>query len=61
MLFTPLKVGALTLANRILMAPLTRCRADLAHNPNDLMSEYYGQRASAGLIITECTMISPNT
>jgi N-ethylmaleimide reductase len=43
------------------MAPLTRARADLAHIPNDLMSEYYGQRATAGLITTECTMITPNT
>lgn len=61
MLFTPLKAGALTLANRMLMAPLTRARADLAHMPNDLMSEYYAQRATAGLIVTECTMIAPNT
>lgn len=61
MLFTPLKVGALALSNRILMAPLTRARADLAHMPNDLMAEYYAQRASAGLIVTECTMIAPNT
>ena len=60
MLFTPLKVGALTLSNRILMAPLTRARADLAHMPNDLMAEYYAQRASAGLIVTECTMIAAN-
>jgi N-ethylmaleimide reductase len=61
MLFTPLKAGAFTLANRMLMAPLTRARADLAHMPNELMAEYYAQRASAGLIITECTMIAPNT
>lgn len=61
MLFTPLKVGALTLANRILMAPLTRARADLTHMPNDLMAQYYAQRASAGLIVTECTMIAPDT
>jgi N-ethylmaleimide reductase len=61
MLFTPIKVGALTLSNRMLMAPLTRARADLAHMPNDLMAEYYAQRASAGLIVTECTMIAPNT
>jgi len=61
MLFTPLKVGALTLPNRMLMAPLTRARADSAHMPNDLMAEYYAQRASAGLIVTECTMIAPNT
>ena len=61
MLFTPLKAGALTLSNRMLMAPLTRARSDLAHMPNDLMVEYYAQRASAGLIVTECTMIAPNT
>jgi N-ethylmaleimide reductase len=61
MLFTPLKAGALTLSNRMLMAPLTRARADLAHMPNDLMAEYYAQRASAGLIVTECTMIAPDT
>jgi N-ethylmaleimide reductase len=61
MLFTPLKAGAFNLSNRMLMAPLTRARADLAHMPNDLMAEYYAQRASAGLIVTECTMIAPNT
>ena len=61
MLFTPLTVGALTLPNRMLMAPLTRARSDLAHMPNDLMVEYYAQRASAGLIVTECTMIAPNS
>lgn len=61
MLFTPIKVGALTLNNRMLMAPLTRTRAGFEHLPNALMAEYYAQRASAGLIITECTMITPNT
>jgi N-ethylmaleimide reductase len=61
MLFTPLKVGALTLPNRILLAPLTRTRADAGHMPNDLMTEYYSQRATGGLLITECTMVSPNT
>lgn len=55
-LFTPLNVGALTLPNRIIMAPLTRCRADAHHVPTDIMAEYYGQRASAGLIIAEATM-----
>jgi N-ethylmaleimide reductase len=39
------------------MAPLTRCRADADHNPTDLMAEYYSQRASAGLIIAEATMV----
>lgn len=61
MLFTPLQVGALTLPNRALMAPLTRARASEGHLPNALMAEYYAQRASAGLIVTECTMISPDT
>ena len=61
MLFSPIKVGAFTLGNRMLMAPLTRTRAGYQHLPNALMAEYYAQRASAGLIITECTMIAPNT
>jgi N-ethylmaleimide reductase len=55
-LFTPLTLGALTVPNRIFMAPLTRCRADAEHVPNALMAEYYAQRASAGLIIAEATM-----
>lgn len=60
-LFSPLKVGALNLKNRIVMSPLTRCRASGAdgRTPNDLMKKYYVQRASAGLIITEATAISP--
>lgn len=61
MLFTPLKAGVLNLSNRMLMAPLTRARSDLAHMPNELMAQYYAQRASAGLIVTECTMIAPGT
>jgi N-ethylmaleimide reductase len=56
-LYQPLKLGSLELANRIVMAPLTRCRAGLDHIPNDLMATYYAQRASAGLIIAEATMI----
>ena len=55
-LFTPVTLGSLTLSNRILKAPLTRCRADAAHVPTDIMVEYYAQRASAGLIIAEATM-----
>lgn len=55
-LFTPVNVGSLTLPNRIVMAPLTRCRADAEHVPTDLMVEYYSQRASAGLIVAEATM-----
>lgn len=61
MLFTPLQAGSTTLPNRILLAPLTRTRADAGHMPNDLMVEYYSQRASGGLLITECTMVAPNT
>ncbi|CAK4084610.1 unnamed protein product [Aphanomyces euteiches] len=60
-LFSPILVGSIFLKNRIVMAPLTRCRAGPSHLPNDLMKEYYTQRASAGLIITEATMIAPNT
>ena len=55
-LFTPVSLGSLALPNRILMAPLTRCRADADHVPTDLMTEYYAQRASAGLIVAEATM-----
>lgn len=56
-LLSALTVGALQLPNRVLMAPLTRCRADADHNPTPLMAEYYAQRASAGLIIAEATMV----
>jgi len=55
-LFQPLKAGAVTLPNRILMAPLTRCRAEEDHVPGDLMATHYAQRASAGLLIAEATM-----
>lgn len=55
-LFTPLQLGQVTLANRILLAPLTRCRADAGHVPNKLMAEYYAQRATGGLLIAEATM-----
>ncbi len=58
-LFTPAKVGAITLKNRIVMAPMTRSRA-IGNIPNDLIAEYYGQRAAAGLIVTEGTSPSPN-
>jgi N-ethylmaleimide reductase len=57
-LFTPIQVGALTLPNRIVMAPLTRGRAGAERIPNDMMVEYYALRAEAGLIITEATQIS---
>lgn len=59
-LFEPLRVGAITVPNRIFMAPMTRLRAEEPGDvPTALMAEYYGQRASAGLIITEATDISP--
>ena len=61
MLFNSLQVGALNIPNRILLAPLTRTRADAGHMPNALMAEYYSQRASGGLLITECTMVAPGT
>ena len=57
-LFSPLTVGTLALPNRILMAALTRARAGRPHIPNALMAEYYAQRASAGLIFTEATMVA---
>jgi N-ethylmaleimide reductase len=56
-LFKPLRAGALSLPNRILMAPLTRCRAEGDHVPSDLMARYYAQRAGAGLLIAEATMV----
>lgn len=59
-LFEPLRIGDLTLKNRIIMAPLTRSRANNPGRvPNDLMVEYYTQRASAGLILTEATSVTP--
>ena len=56
-LFTPLRLGELELPNRIWMAPLTRCRAEAEHLPGELMAQYYSQRASAGLIVAEATMV----
>jgi 2,4-dienoyl-CoA reductase-like NADH-dependent reductase (Old Yellow Enzyme family) len=58
-LFDPLKLGDLTLPNRIIMAPLTRSRAGAERIPNALMAEYYVQRAAAGLIISEATSVTP--
>jgi len=59
-LFDPVRLGAVELPNRVLMAPLTRMRATpLGDVPNDLMREYYVQRAGAGLIVSEGTQISP--
>lgn len=56
-LLTPVTLGSLSLPNRILMAPLTRCRADSGHVPTEIMAEYYAQRASAGMIVAEATMV----
>ena len=56
-LFSPLQIGAIAAPNRILMAPLTRCRAGDEHLANALMAEHYAQRASAGLLIAEATMV----
>lgn len=58
-LFTPIKLGALDLPNRIIMAPLTRMRAGEGFAPRALNAQYYAQRASAGLIISEATQVAP--
>lgn len=57
-LFTPVQLGPYTLPNRMVMAPMTRLRA-IDNVPNSLMATYYAQRTTAGLIVTECTMVSP--
>jgi 2,4-dienoyl-CoA reductase-like NADH-dependent reductase (Old Yellow Enzyme family) len=59
-LFTPLTVGGLHLPIRVIMAPLTRCRAGAGRVPTALMRDYYVQRAGAGLILSEATAISPD-
>src|SRR5579871_1063173 len=58
-LFDPLRLGDLELPNRMVMAPLTRSRAGASRIPNELMATYYAQRATAGLIISEATVVSP--
>jgi 2,4-dienoyl-CoA reductase-like NADH-dependent reductase (Old Yellow Enzyme family) len=58
-LFDPLKLGDITLPNRIVMAPLTRSRAGAGRVPNELMALYYRQRAGAGLILSEATSVTP--
>ncbi len=58
-IFTPLQIGALTLPNRILMAPLARARSDEHRAPTAMVAEYYAQRADAGLIITEASTVAP--
>ncbi|NLQ17971.1 alkene reductase [Marinomonas sp. M1K-6] len=60
MLFSPVVLGDVELPNRFVMAPLTRTRAP-GHQPNALMAEYYAQRASTGLLISECTMVTEGT
>src|SRR5665647_2649510 len=59
-LFETFPLGKLTLSNRLVMNPMTRCRADAAGVPNALMAQYYVQRASAGLIISEGIAPSAN-
>lgn len=58
-LFKPVRLGAIVAPHRIFMAPLTRCRAGTGNVPTSLNAEYYSQRASAGLIVTEATSVSP--
>src|SRR6202451_1222199 len=58
-LFSPFRLGPLTLPNRIVMAPMTRNRAGSGNVPGPLAATYYQQRAGAGLIVTEATQISP--
>ena len=58
-LFDPLKLGDLTLKNRIIMAPLTRSRSGVERVPGPLVAQYYAQRVSAGLIISEATSVTP--
>lgn len=58
-LFNPITIGEIELKNRIIMAPLTRCRASINRVPNEMMATYYANRASAGLIISEATSVSP--
>ncbi len=58
-LSSPLKAGAFTLKNRVVLAPLTRCRASEGRVPNAMMRDYYVQRASAGLQLTEATSVTP--
>lgn len=56
-LLEPIKIGALQLKNHVIMAPMTRARANMDHSPTDLMVKYYVQRASAGLMLTDCTLV----
>ena len=58
-LHEPVRIGAWDLPNRVVMAPLTRCRSSEGRVPNAMMADYYKQRSSAGLILAEATSISP--
>jgi 2,4-dienoyl-CoA reductase-like NADH-dependent reductase (Old Yellow Enzyme family) len=58
-LFQPLQLGALTLRNRVIMAPLTRARATPGNVPTAMMAQYYAQRADCGLIVSEATAVDP--
>src|SRR5215469_14837183 len=58
-LFSPYRLGEIDLANRVVMAPMTRSRAVAGNVPNPLAATYYAQRASAGLIVTEASQVSP--
>jgi 2,4-dienoyl-CoA reductase-like NADH-dependent reductase (Old Yellow Enzyme family) len=58
-LLEPIVIGDLRLPNRVIMAPLTRCRAGERRVPNALMAEYYAQRATAGLLVSEATSVTP--
>src|SRR6266705_3276563 len=57
-LFHPFRMHDLTLRNRVVLSPMTRARAGAARLPNRVMAEYYTQRSSAGLLVTEATTIS---
>ena len=57
-MFTTLKIGDLVLKNRVVLAPLTRSRCQEDYVPTDVMVEHYRQRASAGLLISEGTLVS---
>jgi 2,4-dienoyl-CoA reductase-like NADH-dependent reductase (Old Yellow Enzyme family) len=59
-LFDPITIGDITLKNRVIMAPLTRSRASEGRVPNALMAKYYEQRATAGLILSEATAVTPH-
>lgn len=58
-LFDPIRIGDLQLPNRIVMAPLTRCRTEADRVPTEMMAQYYTQRATAGFILTEATSVIP--